>query len=887
MDNIDIDRIVDYRSEYLSVIQKGKVNGDSVLGLCPFHDDHNASFNASTKTGMYHCFSCGVSGNFVNFWSHLYNVDTKEAYKQILEKYHIESERKKRSYTVSDYAADKRLPEDWLLGTWHLESKTESDGVAYIKIPYFDEKGVPVLFRKRFPKGAATRFKWGKGSSGKIRFYGEQFLPAMRSGNKTVIIVEGESDTQALTYLGFNALGVPGALMFKPEWCEALTGIETVYLHIEPDQGGEHFLDRMTAGLHDGGYTGTVKTFSCKSENEKDPSDLLIKYGRDTAYEKVRKLLEEAEAFDLSRISEELPAAIEGQPIRLKQPEGFHYSDKGVTMIEEKTMRPILICRTPILITRRLRGIDTGDERVELSFLRDGEWTNTIQNRSVVFQARSISVLSDLGCMVTSENARFVVRFLEKLEEENVDAIPLEERASGFGWLSSTRFLPGHAPGVTVDIDPSFASRAAALSQSGTLDDWVDMISPHRNRERFRFILAASFAAPLLRVCKQRSFMVYNWGGSKGGKTAALKAAMSVWGDPNRLMMSFNATTVSLERTAALMSDMPLGIDERQQATGGQKWLDAITYMLANGVGRMRGAKSGGLQTVSTWRTVALGTGEEPLSGESSQTGVTTRVMELYGAPFENEIDAHMMHQSTAMSYGTAGVEFVRRIIECGDADIKRRFEEVFERTAAAYCGTGAHASYIAIVGLADFLASQWIFGEDEHQAMYEADKMMEEIACADKANASRDVNEDAVDFISDWIAGNKQAFTADGFGPTYGFIKDGFAYIIPTALIKALKDNGFSPKKTRRYMLENGITDNHVAKNGSEDSSGKIRDTVLLRSAPGSPSPAQRYIKVNLAAMSLESDPLDSLTRFCEQHESDGEIGLEKRVTNDYEPPF
>lgn len=82
-------------------------------------------------------------------------------------------------------------------------------------------------------------------------------------------------------------------------------------------------------------------------------------------------------------------------------------------------------------------------------------------------------------------------------------------------------------------------------------------MNPHRSRQKFRFILAASFAAPLLRIVKQRIFFVYNWGGSKGGKTAALKAALSAWGDPERLMVNFNATQVGLERTAPFTATSP------------------------------------------------------------------------------------------------------------------------------------------------------------------------------------------------------------------------------------------------------------------------------------------------------------------------------------------
>src|SRR5699024_1171642 len=70
---------------------------------------------------------------------------------------------------------------------------------------------------------------------------------------------------------------------------------------------------------------------------------------------------------------------------------------------------------------------------------------------------------------------------------------------------------------------------------------------------------------------------------------------------------------------------------ERQLAGNNQGALEKIVYIIASGTGKIRGAKSGGIQTVHQWRTVALATGEEPLSTETSQTGVSTRVLEIYG----------------------------------------------------------------------------------------------------------------------------------------------------------------------------------------------------------------------------------------------------------------
>ena len=37
-----------------------------------------------------------------------------------------------------------------------------------------------------------------------------------------------------------------------------------------------------------------------------------------------------------------------------------------------------VVCRTPIILTRRLKSVDTGDEKIEIAFKRDGEWSTHV-----------------------------------------------------------------------------------------------------------------------------------------------------------------------------------------------------------------------------------------------------------------------------------------------------------------------------------------------------------------------------------------------------------------------------------------------------------------------------------------------------------------------------
>lgn len=823
----DIDRIVDYRSEY-SVIKKAKVTGDQMIGLCPFHDDSNNSFSVNLKTGQWHCFAEDRGGNFLDFYAELNGCDTKEAYRQIMGKYGVSAEDQKRNqeqernYSLAQYAFEKRLPEEWLKQECFLSTAKERSGATYMKIPYLDENRRESTYRKRF---ARKDFRWKYGSSGKIGLYGEWRLPSIRSVGYAVM-VEGESDSQSLWYMGISALGVPGASMFKSHQAAMLQDLK-IYLHHEPDQGGETFIRKMLAGLREGGFIGEVYQFSCsRIQGCKDPSDVYVKFGKEEAQKKIMKLLKGAEKIDLDE-PEIIPEAVQGAPVNLRQPEGWIYSDKGISHIDEKQYTPKMVCRTPIILTQRLRSIETGEEKMEIAFKRDGTWHKAIYPRSTIFTARSITVLADLGCTVTSENAKQVVRFLAALEAENIDIIQKADATSTFGWQPGKRFIPGREQGIVLDIDPSQKGMALAYCQAGEMEKWVETMRPHRARDKFRFILAASFAAPLLRILKQRIFFVYNWGGSKGGKTAALKAALSAWGDPDRLMVNFNATQVGLERTASFYCDLPLGIDERQLAGRNQESLEKTIYMIASGTGKIRGSKGGGLQATHQWRTVALATGEEPLSTETSQTGVSTRVLEIYGGPFDDEKAASRMHQEAGTNCGWAGPAFVDHIIGITERSICEKYEEMVKYVSGIANGkSGSHVAGISAVALADAMIDTWFFSDQKEENPDQEDRKTEEILEVSEQSWERakqmaaailqeqmnsdtgDVNENAVQYVVDWVLQNRLYFGEKAIGTCLGtFSESGnTAYIFPSALSQALTKAGYSSRKTLKYMADKGL---------------------------------------------------------------------------------
>ena len=819
--DINIDRIVNYKTEYSKVIKKPKLSGNNLIGLCPFHNDTNSSFSVDLATGKYDCFACGASGNYIGFIARQDGISTKEAFKKILREHGVEPpqpEPQQRnndagsslgSFTIQEYSFMKKIPVDWLSTTCHLSTDKDRNGTRFLKVPYLLEGGEESTFRKRY---ADKEFRWKYGSSGKICLYGDWRIPEIRNKGYCVM-VEGESDTQTMWYIGIPAVGVAGASLFKAEQATRLQDLR-LYIHVEPDLGGQTFLRQMKQKLRQGEFIGDVYSWSCSQYGVKDPSELYIKYGAEDAKLKIMTAIQNAVKEDI--YAETIPEAISGAPVNLRQANGWTYSDSGISRVNEKTNIPEIVCRTPIIITRRLTSLETGEEKIEIAFKRDNKWRTAVFLRSTLFQSKSIVALADLGCTITSENAKYVVSFLGALEAENIDIIDKADSTRTFGWQPGKRFLPGLANDVVIDIEPSQRALAAAYSKHGTMEEWISLMRKHRTRDRFRFILAASFAAPLLKILQQRIFFVYNWGNSAGGKTAGLKAALSVWGEPEKLMVNFNATQVALERMAAFYCDLPLGIDERQLAGNNQGGLEKIVYMIASGTGRARGSKGGGLQHTSTWRTIALATGEEPLSTDTSQTGVSNRVIEVYGGPFDNEKEASKMHQDTGKCYGHAGIEFVKRVLELDEEVIRDKYDSISKYLSEKSDGkNGAHIAGIAAVALADMYIDEWFFNgtESESRALMMAEKILDIQPSRENSN---DVNDNARQYIFDWVMSNRNFFGTATIGTCYGTIDGNCAYIFPMILNQALNKGGYSPRKTLKYLAERGYIE--TAKDGTKE---------------------------------------------------------------------
>lgn len=444
--------------------------------------------------------------------------------------------------------------------------------------------------------------------------------------------------------------------------------------------------------------------------------------------------------------------------INFRIPEDFRIEEETGEIYKYTKDGPVRISNNIVLITGIINNLDDDTEKLKLKLKKRNKEKEGIFLKSQVYG--SPMELANFGIPINVTNSRSIIKYLADLEAENEETIPTIKAVSKLGWREG-KFIPfSKDTDIVVDIDYKLQKWINAYTPKGNLKDWIKQIKPFRENKIFRFIMSASFAAPLLNLIGHRIFIVFNWGESRGGKTAALKAALSVWGNPDDLTLTFNTTAVGIERLAGFYNDLPLGLDEKQ-VNKSQSDIEKIVYMLACGISRIRGNKTGGVQQMNFWNTIVLATGEETISSTNTNTGVQTRCLEIEGSPFDrNEESASKMYHIIKDEYGTAGPYFINKVIEeYGDKNyqyLKEKQKEIIEKlTVETDNDILSYISSVAIVTLADILIGKWLFDEPEEKSIEMAKYIL------DKLDKSGDIDivDKCYEYVVAWLKGHHKQF--------------------------------------------------------------------------------------------------------------------------------
>jgi len=460
-------------------------------------------------------------------------------------------------------------------------------------------------------------------------------------------------------------------------------------------------------------------------------------------------------------------------------------------------------CSHPIMPVERLINVDSGMEKMRIAFRSGKHWREYIADKSTLASAQAIIALSDYGISVTSETAKNLVRYFQDIEHLNYDLIPEKRSVGRLGWISGQGFSP-YVEGLIFDGDHNFRTLFESVKKHGNESDWLKLASEIRQGSLTgKIVLAASFASVLVGPCGCLPFFVHLWGAESGtGKTVALMVAASVWACPaiGQYIQTFNSTAVSKERIASLCNSLPVLIDELQLNNGGSKYKgDFNPYMLAEGVGKGRGTKTGGIERTMTWANCIITTGESPLVTVSAGSGAVNRVLDIEcneECPVVS--DGHRIAETVKKNYGFAGRLFVEHLQHDGFDEAKELYHQAFNELILGDT-TEKQAMAAALIIAADQLVTDWIFNDDKQITIQEIRLFM-----ASKAEVSS--MHRGYEFIKDWLAQNENKFRQDNPNDRYGEITSDTIYIIKNTFDKAVESEGFSARALLSWMNKRGL---------------------------------------------------------------------------------
>jgi putative DNA primase/helicase len=268
----------------------------------------------------------------------------------------------------------------------------------------------------------------------------------------------------------------------------------------------------------------------------------------------------------------------------------------------------------------------------------------------------------------------------------------------------------------------------------GTLEEWQEGVGSLTMGQLVPiFAVSTAFAGPILHLLGQEGGVVHLYGPSSSGKTTALRAAASVWGSGAApgFMHSWNSTDNGLEAKAAGASDTVLILDELGQIES--RAAHQAAYMLANGSGKARAKHDGSGRPVKEWRVLVLSSGEMPSERKlaegrrkRAQAGQLVRMLDVpsdrglgfgvFDHPGSFDDGAALskaLKAAAGSAYGSAGPEFVRRILERGADKTAANGKLAIERFCSKVVPPGVDAQVeraaerFAVVGFAGELARE------------------------------------------------------------------------------------------------------------------------------------------------------------------------------------
>lgn len=480
---------------------------------------------------------------------------------------------------------------------------------------------------------------------------------------------------------------------------------------------------------------------------------------------------------------------------------------KGISKPSPNGLAMKVASRYPVTWVRSMKNVNTGKYKVTLAFRKRGRWQEVTADRAVIADKSKISALAAYDFPVTSDTTGNLVEYLADLEFYNSDTIEMIRSTSKLGWQENktAEFFPysndTNDETILFDGENEFADQYDALTPRGSSDKWLEAVRSVRKSGRIEplFMMAASFASPLLKVVGVQSFCVNLWGNTEGGKTVTAQLAASIWADPaaGRFMTDFNGTDVSFEVRQNFLNSFPLILDDSATVKNRAFFdMSDFVYKRCKEKGKGRSDKNLGTRDSYTWRQVIIMNGEQPAVSEDMQGGAINRTLDLACGHTAIYSDPRSLCEVIQHNYGHAGADYMAAVLAMDREALRDMYKAHLEQVSGLD-GMQKQSNALAVIMLADELAERFVF----------RDGVRLDLAAAAETLSTKDfVSEDkrCYDYLTDQLSIHRDRFVPidDGEGgriykgDIWGCVDGDYLIIIRTVFDELCRQAGYSGKR-------------------------------------------------------------------------------------------
>lgn len=381
-------------------------------------------------------------------------------------------------------------------------------------------------------------------------------------------------------------------------------------------------------------------------------------------------------------------------------------------IVKEDDEIEVMVYHNDLYVTRRLEDSDVGEAVVvRLHLPQDGVKEFTMPLSAVTSKDELRKHMSSKGVALikTDEIMSYVTTWVNHLQFTS----KADKAYRQFGWTDEKHqaFILGNREirADRVDHNPPSSATAqlfSTFSTKGSFEVWKEAMTffNRPGMETHQFAIGLAFGSIFSDFTPVTGSLFHIYSPESGiGKTTALIAGASIWGNPSKIILKETDTAASKMNRAEKYKNIFLPMDELTNATA--KDVSDFVYQYTSGSQRNRMSANGNEERVrgEPWKQVGVSNGNASLMEKMSAykalpKGEAMRLLEVRARPvpgLEKE-DTDILSEQLANNYGHAALPYLQYVMN--DIQAIKELYKVTQKKLDKICGFSPADRYHSVL---------------------------------------------------------------------------------------------------------------------------------------------------------------------------------------------